>query len=229
MTLYVLTENSFLYAGFSQLFSQRFNKNCVRLTSKNMTTFFRHMAVQQEDIFIIASDSLLVSYSLLLYLNKYKARIFLIRNQFNERLIGDLSCNFLDKDLSISDIARAFLEKNKINDSLHLPELTDREKEILFYTLNGLSTPNISEHLNIAIKTVYSHQRNGLRKIGVRKVTDIIRLPAIGYEPTEGAGYEHYLNDCEADGYFDIDIYQTVKRSRQKQKHESLRPEQVNV
>ncbi|MDU7471590.1 MAG: GyrI-like domain-containing protein, partial [Serratia marcescens] len=37
-------------------------------------------------------------------------------------------------------------------------------------------------------------------------------LPASGYQPVEGVSYEHYLNDCEADGYFDLDIYQTVKK-----------------
>ena len=37
-------------------------------------------------------------------------------------------------------------------------------------------------------------------------------LPASGYQPVEGVCYEHYLNDCEADGYFDLDIYQTVKK-----------------
>jgi DNA gyrase inhibitor len=35
-------------------------------------------------------------------------------------------------------------------------------------------------------------------------------LPASGYQPIDGVCYEHYLNDNEADGYFDLDIYQTV-------------------
>ncbi|CAI0747627.1 DNA gyrase inhibitor SbmC [Serratia ficaria] len=37
-------------------------------------------------------------------------------------------------------------------------------------------------------------------------------LPASGYQPVEGVSYEHYLNDCEADGYYDLDIYQTVQK-----------------
>jgi DNA gyrase inhibitor len=37
-------------------------------------------------------------------------------------------------------------------------------------------------------------------------------LPASGYKPMAGVSYEHYLNDCEADGYFDLDIYQTVQK-----------------
>lgn len=37
-------------------------------------------------------------------------------------------------------------------------------------------------------------------------------LPVSGYQPVEGVCYEHYLNDSEADGYYDLDIYQTVER-----------------
>ncbi|MFZ3387525.1 DNA gyrase inhibitor SbmC [Buttiauxella gaviniae] len=37
-------------------------------------------------------------------------------------------------------------------------------------------------------------------------------LPAIGYQLADGVGYEHYLNDYQIDGYFDLDIYQTVKK-----------------
>jgi DNA gyrase inhibitor len=38
-------------------------------------------------------------------------------------------------------------------------------------------------------------------------------LPASGYQPIDGVCYEHYLNDGEADGYFDVEIYQTVKKA----------------
>ncbi len=39
-------------------------------------------------------------------------------------------------------------------------------------------------------------------------------LPQSGYRPTEGACYEVYLNDGRADGYFDIDIYQSVEKDQ---------------
>ncbi|AJJ11897.1 gyrI-like small molecule binding domain protein [Yersinia rohdei] len=35
-------------------------------------------------------------------------------------------------------------------------------------------------------------------------------LPQSGYQPAEGACYEVYLNDGTVDGYFDIEIYQSV-------------------
>ncbi|ANI29274.1 2-hydroxyacid dehydrogenase [Yersinia entomophaga] len=38
-----------------------------------------------------------------------------------------------------------------------------------------------------------------------------LHLPASGYLPAEGACFEVYLNDGMADGYFDIDIYQSVR------------------
>ncbi|HFR4115313.1 TPA: DNA gyrase inhibitor SbmC [Yersinia enterocolitica] len=39
-------------------------------------------------------------------------------------------------------------------------------------------------------------------------------LPQSGYRATEGACYEVYLNDGRADGYFDIDIYQSVEKDQ---------------
>ncbi|CQD35108.1 DNA gyrase inhibitor SbmC [Yersinia mollaretii] len=38
-------------------------------------------------------------------------------------------------------------------------------------------------------------------------------LPQSGYRPAEGACYEVYLNDGMTDGYFDIDIYQSVEKA----------------
>lgn len=38
-------------------------------------------------------------------------------------------------------------------------------------------------------------------------------LPASGYQLIDGVCYEHYLNDSDADGYYDLDIYQTVKKA----------------
>ncbi|CNI03790.1 DNA gyrase inhibitor SbmC [Yersinia vastinensis] len=37
-------------------------------------------------------------------------------------------------------------------------------------------------------------------------------LPQSGYRSVEGACYEVYLNDGMTDGYFDIDIYQSVEK-----------------
>jgi DNA gyrase inhibitor len=37
-------------------------------------------------------------------------------------------------------------------------------------------------------------------------------LPQSGYRPAEGACYEVYLNDGITDGYFDINIYQSVEK-----------------
>ena len=39
-------------------------------------------------------------------------------------------------------------------------------------------------------------------------------LSKSGYRPAEGACYEVYLNDGMTDGYFDIDIYQSVEKAQ---------------
>ncbi|CAI2135974.1 Transcriptional regulatory protein uhpA [Serratia quinivorans] len=45
--------------------------------------------------------------------------------------------------------------------------LTKREKEVIEKMLQGNSLKKISESMNVSIKTVYSHRRNSLKKIGL--------------------------------------------------------------
>lgn len=201
MGLYVLTENNYLYAGFNHLFSQYFNQTCIHLTPKNVIPLFKLTPAKPDDIFIIASDSLFLSFSLLLYLNKLESRVLLIKNKSNEKLVGNLACDFLDENLPLDAILSVFLNKNKRRDLFTFPVITDREKTVLLYTLNGLSVSSISERLNIAMKTVYAHKHNVLRKIGVRKVGDIIRFPNDYIAHLHSPGELTTVGCCKVDAF----------------------------
>ncbi|WP_142917416.1 helix-turn-helix transcriptional regulator [Klebsiella pneumoniae] len=48
------------------------------------------------------------------------------------------------------------------------------EAYVLAYTLKGNTVPDISRMLNTAIKTIYSHQRNIMKKLGVKKIKWIL-------------------------------------------------------
>ncbi|MFB0713420.1 helix-turn-helix transcriptional regulator [Buttiauxella noackiae] len=58
-----------------------------------------------------------------------------------------------------------------------MPKITTREKNVLIYTLNGIDINIMSHLLKISHKTIYQHQRNALKKFGIRKPRDIINLP----------------------------------------------------
>lgn len=54
-------------------------------------------------------------------------------------------------------------------------ELSDREKDVIRYIAEGLSSREIAEELNISSHTVDSHRKNVLTKIGARNTADITR------------------------------------------------------
>jgi DNA-binding NarL/FixJ family response regulator len=57
-----------------------------------------------------------------------------------------------------------------------LSRLSPRERQVFRHMTLGLSPREISEHLGISHKTVETHRSNLLKKLGLHKMTDLIRL-----------------------------------------------------
>ncbi len=57
----------------------------------------------------------------------------------------------------------------------HFQALTKREKEILTLIADGVSTKEISEQLFISEKTTSTHRQNIIKKLGTRKLSDLIK------------------------------------------------------
>lgn len=55
-------------------------------------------------------------------------------------------------------------------------KLTRRERAIMLHTINGKSPQAISELLDITTKTVYTHRRNALRKLGGRNLFQLCAI-----------------------------------------------------
>jgi len=78
--------------------------------------------------------------------------------QLNERLIN----NFIQK----AD-----------DDTLDpLASLTDREREVLQMTAEGLTSIEIGEHLSLSPRTIESHRQNIMNKLGIDNHIDLIRF-----------------------------------------------------
>ncbi len=55
------------------------------------------------------------------------------------------------------------------------PELTPREKEVLMYIAEGLSSKQIAAKLAIKENTIINHNRNMLLKTGTRNNEELVR------------------------------------------------------
>jgi len=53
--------------------------------------------------------------------------------------------------------------------------LSGREREVLHLIADGLSAKQIAAQLDISSKTVEAHRTSLMRKVGVRKATELVR------------------------------------------------------
>ncbi|HBT4619892.1 TPA: helix-turn-helix transcriptional regulator [Klebsiella pneumoniae] len=67
-----------------------------------------------------------------------------------------------------------FIAADRYNYYPSSKRMSDIEAYVLAYTLKGKTVHDIAKMLNTAIKTVYSHQRNIMKKLGVKKIKWIL-------------------------------------------------------
>ncbi|MGF6190411.1 LuxR C-terminal-related transcriptional regulator [Serratia sp. 2723] len=60
--------------------------------------------------------------------------------------------------------------------------LTARERDVLIDTLNGTNVNVTAHRLKLSTKTIYAHKTNAFKKIGVRKIQDILHLKDLIFE-----------------------------------------------
>jgi len=93
----------------------------------------------------------------------------------NELLTGIRKVIKGDKFYSseISNILVNRIYSNKRHEGL--PFLTDREKEIINYLMEGHSSKGIAALLNVSPRTVETHRANVLSKFGLKNTTELIK------------------------------------------------------
>lgn len=108
------------------------------------------------------------------------------------RMINNGASGYLLKSASIAEIERAIKhiydggiyfgkETQSIISSitgkeiLVIPPLTQREKEVLHYLADGMTSPQIGEKMFISSVTVDSHRKNLMQKFEVSKTVNLIR------------------------------------------------------
>ncbi|MDD4312615.1 MAG: response regulator transcription factor [Eubacteriales bacterium] len=85
----------------------------------------------------------------------------------NERKI------YLSQDIT-GIVVDGFVNKNRENADPAENTVSTREKEILQLLAEGKSNKDISDLLNLSIKTVETHRANIMRKLGFHNITDLV-------------------------------------------------------
>ena len=111
---------------------------------------------------------------------------------FIVRMLGNKASGYLIKSTSIGELEKAIKEvyrggiyfgedTQKVLVSMaevmqvEVPPITKREKEVLEYISQGLSSPQIAEKMFISSQTVDSHRKNLMAKFGVNKTISLVQ------------------------------------------------------
>jgi len=99
---------------------------------------------------------------------------YLIKSTGLEELVDTVKSVAAGHDVFGKETSKLLLSKinSRKNDKLFL---TNREKEILKYLVQGLTTPEIAEKLFISHFTVSNHRKNILQKLGIKSTAKLIR------------------------------------------------------
>lgn len=178
MKIYVLTENNYLYNGIAHTLASRTDCQCVKLSPQNKSNYIISRLSKSGDIFIIASEYSNMNFSMLMELNQSNASVIIATNNFDWKISSIFRFSTISRNFHMFDLLQAIrLIKPVSNKDVLLPRITASEKEVLMLTMNGVRVDFISSRLNIAAKTAYAHQRSAFKKLGIRKIQDITKLP----------------------------------------------------
>jgi DNA-binding NarL/FixJ family response regulator len=82
--------------------------------------------------------------------------------------------SYAPADVPDSELDRAPSQARGAHKGIHA--LTEREREVLKLTAEGMSAREIAVACHISVRTVESHRQNMMTKLEVRKVSDLVRI-----------------------------------------------------
>ncbi len=133
----------------------------------------RHLREMQPDMRVVVltqhDDPLFVNSSL-----EAGASGYVLKRMGGARVIDAIHSVHQEGTYLPSDILKHILQKPS-QEQKGLEALTPREKEVLKLVAEGFSSQEIAKKLFVSAKTVSVHRTNLMRKLGVRKNTELVR------------------------------------------------------
>lgn len=174
MNIHVLANDSFFYYGLKSMLNVKGYDVCRSVPDTDL-----NLKVKRNDIILLHSSAYdFNTLSLVVSLNNIASTIIIDSNPDVKLSVFNNINTISDGKCSVDKLLTTFTNQKLgvKNYDKNLIPLTKKEEEVLFHVISGRNKKIISRLLNISLKTIYVHQSNALKKIGVRRVRDIIKI-----------------------------------------------------
>lgn len=106
------------------------------------------------------------------------AKGYLLKEETHDKLLSAISDIRQGKKAISSDMTTLIVEdfSSDLSSALTVDLLSVREKEILHYSANGLTSKEIGERLDISARTVEAHRANIREKLGIETQSELIKF-----------------------------------------------------
>lgn len=103
---------------------------------------------------------------------------YVLKDNALEELIEGIETVYNGKVFLSADVTHfvveGFINNSKENRTMQEETISSREREILQLLAESKSNKDISQALNLSVKTVETHRANIMRKLGLRNITDLV-------------------------------------------------------
>lgn len=171
---FICTDNYFLYKGIVCSLSERMNFKFMWVKETYLEIVEQ---LQSEDVVLLLQETHLIDFYFLKKLCTCECKVIMTNSEKNWMLNIMFDFVMINRRFYLSDLLLALHAKNKTIFHARYPNFTRQEKKVLFYTSKGYSVSDMSIYMGISEKTLYQHQRNALKKIGMDKPRGVVALP----------------------------------------------------
>ncbi|WP_419236028.1 helix-turn-helix transcriptional regulator [Serratia fonticola] len=180
VNVFLISDDLFFYEGVKAILDDMAGVS-VRLMKVDLLIYYLRIEdIQEDDVFIVAKNLIGNMLSALIILDYYSANIILLNSYGNQSKAVGCFLRHLPDRVN----AEGIISSVNNHALLKLPKmwsLSYSETEVMSHRLRGLSVKNINFLFSINVKTIYTHQRNGLAKMGAKSFTNLYRLNGLPY------------------------------------------------
>jgi two-component system nitrate/nitrite response regulator NarL len=106
------------------------------------------------------------------------ARGYVLKNASPEELAKAIETVHAGESYFSPDIARVALNRivTGTSEGSQIPQISNREREVLLALVEGLSNKEVADRLNIAVRTAETHRERIMRKLNIHSVAGLTKF-----------------------------------------------------